>query len=178
MFFKVLKQDYKHYIEGTFYINRNLVRANGLKKIIAALLDIDFRVVLYFRLSAFFWSKKQRFLALMIYFRIKSRYHCDLYPSAKIGPGLRLVHAFSIVVGGDVEIGCNAVIFSSVVLGKSRPDKSGSRMPTIGDNVLLGTGSKLLGDVFVPSGTLVPANAVITRSTFHVFKTIISSPIN
>lgn len=171
----IIKQDYKHYQEGTFYNNKNIINKNKIKGIITALLDVDFRVVLYYRISSFFWNLNQKKIAILIYFRIKSRYHCDIYPSANIGPGLRLVHAFSIVIGGDVVIGKNAVVFSSVVLGKSRPDKVGSKMPTIGDNVLLGSGSKILGDVFVASRTLVPANSVITRSTIRNIELKISS---
>lgn len=129
-------------------------------------LNSDFRVVLYFRIYSYFYSRA-RFLSILFYFHVKSRYCCDISPMAKIGAGFRLVHAFNIVIGPNVEIGRFCTLFNGVSLGSSRPDLHGYRMPKIGSNVILGTGAKCLGDFSIPSRLLVPANCLVTRSTFR-----------
>lgn len=165
--FEQLRADYRHYRCGSFYNLGEAAPASSPGRLLKSLLDVDFRVVLLFRLSAALWRSGLRLPALLIHYRLKSRHHVEMHPSLQVGPGLRLVHGFCIVIGSETQIGRDVVIFGQTFLGKSRPDLPGSRMPRIGDHVLLGAGCKILGDVEIPSHTLVAANAVVTRSALR-----------
>jgi len=102
-------------------------------------------------------------VGILIFFRLKSRYGVDLSPWAIVDPGIRLMHAFGIVVGPNVRIREGTTIFHHVTLGKSRPDKKTLLMPTIGCYCILGAGAKILGPVKIPDRSLVPANMLITE---------------
>jgi serine O-acetyltransferase len=101
-------------------------------------------------------------IGILIFFRLKSRYGVDLSPWAIVDPGIRLMHAFGIVVGPNVRIQKGTKIFHHVTLGKSRPDREALLMPTIGRYCILGAGAKILGPVKIPDRSLVPANMLIT----------------
>jgi len=164
-FFDIVSADLKHYLGGTFYISSDSESKIGIKKMAKALLDIDFRVVFLLRLSMACWNRGWRALALLLYYRLKSRHHIDIHPSVDIGAGVRFVHAFCIVIGAGTRIGTDVVIFGQALMGKSRPDLPGARMPVIGDHVLLGAGCRVLGAVHIPSYRLVPANSVVTTKS-------------
>lgn len=135
----------------------------GLKHFMRAYLDVDFRVLFYWRLCMALSSKKYlKHFGILIFFRLKSRYGVDLSPWAIVDPGIRLMHAFGIVVGPKVRIQMGTTIFHQVTLGMSRPDKESLLMPSIGRYCILGAGSKILGAVSIPDGSLVPANLLIT----------------
>lgn len=161
---QTLRADLAHYLGGSFGVRGNSATRLTTGRLIKAMLDIDFRVVFLLRLSMALWSSGWRKTALMVFYRLKSRHHIDIHPSVDIGPGLRMVHAFCIVIGAGTRIGANVVIFGQALMGKSRPDLAGERMPVIGDHVLLGAGCRVLGAVHIPSHRLVPANSVITSN--------------
>lgn len=86
----------------------------------------------------------------------------DIGPAAQIGPGLLIVHGQGIVVGGHARIGRNATLLQQVTIGSPSPDHR-ERMPTIGDDVFLGAGAKLIGAITVGDGSLIGVNAVVTQ---------------
>ncbi len=161
--FILIKSDLLHFVNHAGYLGEKKSSLYFID-LFKALLDIDFRVVFLYRLSCYF-IRNVRWLGILLYYRIKSRYGCDISPYAKIGQGFRLMHAVGIVVGPDVVIGKNCLLFCGVVLGNRRPDKVEFDMPTIGDHVIIGAGSKILGSVKIPSLKLVGANLVLTPST-------------
>lgn len=165
---QVLKADLAHYLGGSFGtrgIEATRVTPGRLCK---AMLDVNFRVVFMLRIGMALWSGGWRRAALLLYYRLKSRHHIDIHPSVSIGPGVRMVHAFCIVIGAGTRIGSGVVIFGQALMGKSRPDLPGERMPVIGDRVLLGAGCRVLGAVSIPSDRLVPANSVVTSKALAV----------
>lgn len=165
---QVLKADLAHYLGGSFGtrgIEATRVTPGRLCK---AMLDVHFRVVFMLRIGMALWSGGWRRAALLLYYRLKSRHHIDIHPSVSIGPGVRMVHAFCIVIGAGTRIGSGVVIFGQALMGKSRPDLPGERMPVIGDRVLLGAGCRVLGAVSIPSDRLVPANSVVTSKALAV----------
>lgn len=96
-------------------------------------------------------------LASMLHAACISATGAEIDPNARIGPGLVIAHSVGIVIGSQVRIGTNAFIYQGVTIGDgSRPGQ-----PTIGDNVVLGAGSKLLGGIFVGDDVVVGANAVV-----------------
>lgn len=84
----------------------------------------------------------------------------EIHPGAKIGKGLLIDHGMGVVIGETAEIGDNCTIYQGVTLGGTGKDV-GKRHPTLGDNVMVGAGAKILGPVTVGSGSKVAANAVV-----------------
>ena len=84
----------------------------------------------------------------------------EIHPGAKIGSGLFIDHGMGIVVGETAVIGNNCTIYHGVTLGGTGHGK-GKRHPTIGDNVLIGAGAKLLGPFTVGNNVMIGANAVV-----------------
>ena len=84
-------------------------------------------------------------------------------PGAKIGKGLLIDHGMGVVIGETAEIGDNCTIYQGVTLGGTGKDV-GKRHPTLGDNVMVGAGAKILGPVKVGSGSKIAANAVVLNA--------------
>ncbi len=84
----------------------------------------------------------------------------EIHPGAKIGKGLLIDHGMGVVIGETAEIGDNCTIYQGVTLGGTGKDV-GKRHPTLGDNVMVGAGAKILGPVTIGSGSKVAANAVV-----------------
>ncbi len=86
----------------------------------------------------------------------------EIHPAATIGPGLFIDHGTGVVIGETAVIGCNVTLFQGVTLGGTGKER-GKRHPTIGDNVVIGAGAKVLGNITVGNDTMVGANAVVIR---------------
>ena len=84
----------------------------------------------------------------------------EIHPGAKIGKGLLIDHGMGVVIGETAEIGDNCTIYQGVTLGGTGKDV-GKRHPTLGDNVMVGAGAKILGPVKIGSGSKIAANAVV-----------------
>jgi serine O-acetyltransferase len=89
----------------------------------------------------------------------------DIEPNACFGPGLVIMHGHGLVVNGATRVGANAIVYQQVTLGGSRHGSEGSHhgrdAPTIGNNVTIYAGAKILGPVFVGDGAQIAANAVV-----------------
>jgi len=86
----------------------------------------------------------------------------EIHPSATIGRGLFIDHGSGVVVGETSIIGDNVTLFQGVTLGGTGKEH-GKRHPTIGDNVVVGTGAKVLGNISVGKDSVIGANAVVIR---------------
>ena len=84
----------------------------------------------------------------------------EIHPGAKIGKGLVIDHGMGVVIGETAEIGDNCTIYQGVTLGGTGKDV-GKRHPTLGDNVLVGAGAKVLGPFKIGDNTKIAANAVV-----------------
>ncbi len=84
----------------------------------------------------------------------------EIHPGAKIGRGLFIDHGMGVVIGETTEIGNNVTIYQGVTLGGTGKDV-GKRHPTICDNVLIGSGAKVLGPFTVGENSKIAANAVV-----------------
>ena len=84
----------------------------------------------------------------------------EIHPGAKIGKRLVIDHGMGIVIGETAEIGDDCLIYQGVTLGGTGKD-TGKRHPTIGNNVLIGSGAKVLGPFKVGDNSRVAANAVV-----------------
>ncbi len=87
----------------------------------------------------------------------------EIHPGAKLGRRLVIDHGMGVVIGETAEIGDDCVIFHGVTLGGTKFDDV-KRHPTIGNNVLIGAGAKILGPITLGNNVRVGANSVITKS--------------
>ncbi len=86
----------------------------------------------------------------------------EIHPGAKIGKGLFIDHGMGVVIGETAEIGDNCTIYQGVTLGGTGKDR-GKRHPTLGNNVMVGAGAKVLGPIRINDDSKVAANAVVLR---------------
>ena len=100
------------------------------------------------------------FLARLISQRSRKRTGIEIHPGAKIGRRLVIDHGMGIVIGETAEIGDDCLIYHGVTLGGTGKDH-GKRHPTIGNNVLIGTGAKVLGPFRVGDNSRIAANSVV-----------------
>ncbi|MCR3921099.1 MAG: serine O-acetyltransferase [Firmicutes bacterium] len=87
----------------------------------------------------------------------------EIHPGAKIGEGLFIDHGTGVVVGETTEIGDNVTIYQGVTLGGTGKEK-GKRHPTIGNNVVVGTGAKVLGPIVVGDNAKIGAGSVVLNN--------------
>lgn len=86
----------------------------------------------------------------------------EIHPGATIGKGLVIDHGTGVVIGETTEIGDNCTLYQGVTLGGTGKD-IGKRHPTLGDNVLVGAGAKVLGPIMIESNSKIAANAVVLK---------------
>ena len=103
-----------------------------------------------------------KFLARFISQCSRHRTGIEIHPGAKIGKRLVIDHGMGIVFGETAEIGDNCTIYHGVTLGGTGKD-TGKRHPTLGDNVLIGAGTKVLGPVYIGDNARIGAGSVVTK---------------
>ena len=86
----------------------------------------------------------------------------EIHPAAKIGPEFFIDHGSGVVIGETAEIGCCVTLYQGVTLGGTG-FQPGKRHPTLGDNVTVGSGAKLLGPIAVADGAKIGANTVVVE---------------
>lgn len=101
-----------------------------------------------------------KFLARWISERAKRRTGIEIHPAAKIGRGVLIDHGMGVVIGETAEVGDGCTIYQGVTLGGTGKD-TGKRHPTIGNNVLIGSGAKVLGPFRVGNNARIAAGAVV-----------------
>ncbi|XP_059662405.1 serine acetyltransferase 1, chloroplastic-like [Cornus florida] len=108
------------------------------------------------------WSQGRRTLALLIQNRVSEVFAVDIHPGARIGRGILLDHATGVVVGETAVIGDNVSILHNVTLGGTGKTW-GDRHPKIGDGVLIGAGTCVLGNVRIGDGAKIGACSVVLK---------------
>ena len=86
----------------------------------------------------------------------------EIHPAAKIGKDFFIDHGTGVVIGETAEIGDHCTLYQGVTLGGTGKD-IGKRHPTLGDNVMIGAGAKVLGPVYIGSGSKIAAGAVVLK---------------
>ena len=126
------------------------------------LLYPGFHVLIYYRIAHWLYNHKRFFLARWVSQRGRKRTGIEIHPGAKIGEKLFIDHGMGIVIGETAEIGNNVSIYHQVTLGGTGKDK-GKRHPTVGDNVLIGAGARILGPVMIGNNSRVAAGSIILK---------------
>ena len=116
------------------------------------------------RLAHWLYGGRLYFLARLINHWSRLMTSIDIHPGAVIGRNFFIDHGFT-VIGETAEIGDNVTIYQCVTLGGTNPSDgiAGKRHPTIGDNVVIGSGAQVLGPILVGADARIGANAVVTR---------------
>lgn len=112
------------------------------------------------RIAHVFYRCRMFFIARLISQISRAITGIEIHPGACIGKGFFIDHGMGVVIGETTVIGDNCTIYQNVTLGGTGKDK-GKRHPTIGDNVMIGSGAKVLGPFTVGSNSKIAANAVV-----------------
>ena len=112
------------------------------------------------RRAYWLYHHKMYFLARLVSERAKHKTGIEIHPAAKIGKGVFIDHGAGVVIGETAEVGDNCTIYQGVTLGGTGKEK-GKRHPTVGENVMIGAGAKVLGPIYVGDNSKIAANAVV-----------------
>ncbi len=119
-----------------------------------------FQAVQSYRLGHWLWKNDRRDLAYFVQMRASEIFGVDIHPAAKIGQGIMIDHAHSIVVGETAVVGDNVSMLHSVTLGGTGKEDD-DRHPKIGNGVLIGAGAKVLGNITVGHCSRIAAGSVV-----------------
>lgn len=139
---------------------------NILSKILLVSVNQCYWAIRSYRLSHFLHKKEMFVLSRFVHLLSRWITCVDIQPSARIGEKIDITHGLGIVIGDKVTIKDNVIIMQQVTIGASRLKAVylESDVPEIGNNVILGTGSKILGGITIGDGCIVGANSVVTKS--------------
>ncbi|BDI31011.1 serine acetyltransferase [Capsulimonas corticalis] len=121
-----------------------------------------FWAIFYHRIAHRFYKRNWRFPARAISQWSRFLTNIEIHPGATIGKRFFIDHGAGVVIGETAVIGDDVLMYHQVTLGGTSLEKT-KRHPTIGNNVLLGMGAKVLGNITVSDGARIGANAVVTR---------------
>ena len=121
-----------------------------------------FQAVQAWRVGHWLWSTGRRDLAYFIQMRVSEVFGVDIHPAARIGRGIMIDHAHSIVIGETAVVGDNVSMLHSVTLGGTGKE-DGDRHPKIGNGVLIGAGAKVLGNITIGHCTRIAAGSVVLQ---------------
>ena len=127
------------------------------------LLYPGFHILVYHRIAHWLYQHKRFFLARWVSQHGRRRTGIEIHPGAEIGKCLFIDHGMGIVFGETTEIGDNCTIYHGVTLGGTGKD-TGKRHPTLGNNVLIGAGTKVLGPVYIGDNSRIGAGSVVLRN--------------
>ena len=116
-----------------------------------------------YRISHFLWRVKLKLLARIYSNWVRAVTGIEIHPAAKIGRRFFIDHGMGVVIGATAVVGEDVMIYHDVTLG-ARTGGSGKRHPTIGNNVVIGAGDRVLGDISIGDGVKINANVVVTKS--------------
>lgn len=125
-------------------------------------LSPGFKALKYHRFSHAAWKAKICVLAQWISHFTRRRTGIEIHPGAEIGKGVFIDHGMGVVIGETAIVGNNVTMFQQVTLGGTGKE-TGKRHPTIGENVVIGAGAKVLGNILVEKNVFIGANAVVVR---------------
>ena len=118
--------------------------------------------VIWHRVAHFFYRIKLKFIARWIMTVTRISTGIEIHPSAQIGKNLFIDHGMGVVIGETAVVGDNCTIYQGVTLGGTGKEHN-KRHPTLGDNVVVGAGAKVLGNITVGNNVKIGANSVVLK---------------
>jgi serine O-acetyltransferase len=113
-----------------------------------------------YRIGHWLWEEGRKDLAWFVQMRISETFGVDIHPNARIGRGIMIDHAHSIVIGETAVVGDNVSMLHSVTLGGTGKEGH-DRHPKVGDGVLIGAGAKVLGNIKIGNCSRIAAGSVV-----------------
>ncbi len=137
-------------------------------RIQASLFSSGFHAICIYRLAHFLWNKNLKFIARLLSQISRFLTGIEIHPAAKIGKSFFIDHGMGVVIGETAEIGDNVTLYHDVTLGGTTVfSKKGKivtkRHPTIGDNVIIGSGAQVLGPIKIGNNVKIGSNAVVVK---------------
>jgi serine O-acetyltransferase len=120
------------------------------------------KAIWFHRIAHWLWVRNWKLLARFISGMARFFTQIEIHPGATIGEGFFIDHGSGVVIGETAEIGNNVTIYHQVTLGGTGKEK-GKRHPTIGDDVVIGNGARVLGPFTVGSGSRIGAGSVVLK---------------
>ena len=160
-----------HYIHlMNDYLESIKKRDPAAKSILSIILTYPgVKAVFFHQISNFFYKAGFDLIARIISQTIRFFTGIDIHPGAKIGKNLFIDHGMGVVIGETSEIGDNVTIYHNVTLGGSSPSIDSERQrhekrhPTIGHDVVIGSGAQIIGPIKVGNNSRIAANAVVVK---------------
>ncbi len=121
-----------------------------------------FHAIVFFRIGHWFWCRRMKLVGRFVTHVGRFISGVEIHPGATIGRGLFIDHGMGVVIGETAEIGDNVTLYQGVTLGGTSWN-TGKRHPTLGDNVVVGAGAKVLGPINVGTCAAVGSNAVVVK---------------
>jgi len=121
-----------------------------------------FHAMLFHRLAHAMWQRRLYFLGRLTSHMGRFLTGIEIHPGARIGRGFFIDHGMGVVIGETAEIGDNCTLYHGVTLGGTSWAKE-KRHPTLGDNVIIGSGAKILGPFKVGDNSKVGSNSVVVK---------------
>lgn len=134
----------------------------AIKSNLEVFLYPHFKVMIYYKIAHFFYQKKCFFIARYLSEKAKRKTGIEIHPGAEIGDDFFIDHGTGVVIGETTVIGNNVMIYHGVTLGGVE-NIDGKRHPTIEDNVVIGCGAKVLGNINIGENVKIGANAVVVN---------------
>lgn len=120
----------------------------------------SFKAMIYYRMAHKQYTRGHYFLARLISQRAVRKTGIEIHPGATIGKGFFIDHGTGVVIGETAEIGDNVTLYQGVTLGGTGKEH-GKRHPTIGNNVMISTGAKVLGSFKIGDNSKIGAGSVV-----------------
>jgi len=130
--------------------------------------------IFFHRIAHWIYNRGLRTLPRLISQVIRFFTGIEIHPGAKIGRGFFIDHGMGVVIGETSEIGDNVTLFQGVTLGGTGKEK-GKRHPTIGDDVMIGAGAKILGSIEIGQGVKIGAGSVVLNPVPE-YSTVVGVP--
>lgn len=137
-------------------------RDPAIKSSMEVLLYPSFKAMIYYRIAHKLYLGRHYFLARWVSQRSVRKTGIEIHPGATIGKGLFIDHGTGVVIGETAILGDNVTLFQGVTLGGNGKEK-GKRHPTIGDNVMVSAGAKILGSFSIGENSKIGAGSVVLQ---------------
>lgn len=134
----------------------------AIKKDIEVFLYPSFKAILWHKVANYLYKNKHYLLARFISEKIKIKTGIEIHPGATLGKNIFIDHGSGVVIGETAILKNNITIYQGVTLGGTGKD-TGKRHPTIENNVMIGSGAKILGPITIGENVKVGANAVVLK---------------
>ena len=121
-----------------------------------------YQAIQAYRVGHYLWTQGHHDLAYFFQMRVSEIFGVDIHPAARIGRGIMIDHAHSIVIGETAVVGDNVSMLHSVTLGGTGKEEE-DRHPKIGNGVLIGAGAKVLGNITVGDCSRIAAGSVVLQ---------------